>query len=108
MKLKRPTDFLILECFAAEGRNIGANIALVIEKKRSYVNTRLPMLEAYGLIRKIGPSERSGLYEITALGEVALENREAYGDDEVDFDKLIEQELAQQCSEDESEPEVSA
>jgi len=91
VKLQRPTDFLILEYLEEGGRNVGTNIAAEIEKSRSHVNVRLPVLADYDLVKKIGPMENSGLYEITERGRVALEYREKYEDDNVDFDRVIEE-----------------
>ena len=89
MKLRQPTDFLVLEALEDKGRNVATNLAAHTGKSRKNINTRLPVLEDYGLVRKIGPAERSGLYEITSLGKAALVYREQY--DEVDdFDSLIE------------------
>lgn len=90
VKLQRPTDFLILENLQNEGRNVAQNISINIEKSRSHVNVRLPILEDYGLVRKIGPAEKSGLYEITEQGEKALENRALYDEDREAFDDLFE------------------
>lgn len=92
MKLQRPTDFDVLRVLDERGRNVASNIAIHADKDRNYVNTRLPVLEDYGLVEKIGPAERSGLYEITERGRVALEYREEYGEVE-DFEALIEEEL---------------
>lgn len=89
VKLQRPTDFEILDVLDEHGRNVASNIAIHADKDRNYVNTRLPVLEDYGLVRKIGPAERSGLYEITAAGRLALTHRERYGEVD-DFDALIE------------------
>jgi len=89
VKLQRPTDFLILECLAEGGRNVAANVALEIDKSRSHVNVRLPMLQDYGLVEKIGPAENSGLYEITSKGRVVLEHREEYDAEDVTFDELV-------------------
>lgn len=89
MKLRQPTDFLILEALEEKGRNVATNLAAHTGKSRKNINTRLPVLEDYGLVRKIGPAERSGLYEITSMGKAALVYRDQY--DEVDdFDSLIE------------------
>ncbi|ADB63849.1 hypothetical protein Htur_5218 (plasmid) [Haloterrigena turkmenica DSM 5511] len=89
MKLRQPTDFLILEALEEKGRNVATNLAEHTGKSRKNINTRLPVLEDYGLVRKIGPAERSGLYEITSTGKAALVYRDQY--DEVDdFDALIE------------------
>ena len=89
MKLRQPTDFLILEALEDKGRNVATNLASHTAKSRKNINTRLPVLEDYGLVRKIGPAERSGLYESTSLGKAALVYRDQY--DEVDdFEALIE------------------
>ena len=89
MKLRQPTDFLILEALEDKGRNVATNLAAHTGKSRKNINTRLPVLEDYGLVRKIGPAERSGLYEISSLGKAALVYQDQY--DEVDdFESLIE------------------
>lgn len=78
MKLRRPTDFLILEALEEHGRNVATNLEHHTEKSRKNINTRLPMLEDYGLVDKVGPSETSGLYEITPKGQAVLKHRETY------------------------------
>ena len=89
MKLRQPTDFLILAALEDKGRNVATNLSAHTGKSRKNINTRLPVLEDYGLVRKIGPAERSGLYEITSLGKAALVYQDQY--DEVDdFEGLIE------------------
>ncbi|WP_254864223.1 winged helix-turn-helix transcriptional regulator [Halovivax gelatinilyticus] len=88
MKLRQPTDFLILEALEETGRNVAPNLASHTGKSRKNINTRLPVLEDYGLVEKVGPADRSGLYEITQLGKSALVHQSEY--DEVDdFDSLI-------------------
>jgi len=82
------TDFLILEQLQ-EGRNMAGNIALEIDRARNYVNQRMPYLLDYDLVEKIGPMKDSGLYEITERGNLALENREKYHDDSVDFEEFL-------------------
>lgn len=47
------------------------------------------MLEDYGLVRKIGPSSRSGLYEITQRGKLALDYQDCYTHNE-DFEELLD------------------
>jgi DNA-binding PadR family transcriptional regulator len=89
MKLRRPTDFLILEALEVHGRNVATNLAHHTDKSRKNINTRLPVLEDYGLVRGIGPAERSGLYEITDRGRTALAYRNRYGDIE-DFAALLD------------------
>ena len=88
MKLRQPTDFLILEELEDKGRNVATNLASHTGKSRKNINTRLPVLEDSGLVRTIGPAERSGLYEITSMGKAALVYRSQY-DDADDFERLI-------------------
>lgn len=90
MKLRRPTDFLILEALEEHGRNVATNLAHHTGKSRKNINTRLPVLDDYTLVRKIGPAEHSGLYEITRKGRVALMYRDQYGEVD-DFEGLLEQ-----------------
>ena len=92
MILRRPTDFLVLEALENHGRNVAPNIAHHTGKNRKNVNTRLPILDDYGLVEKVGPTEHSGLYQITEKGHVVLELRDEY-DDADDFDALVEERL---------------
>lgn len=89
MKLRQPTDFLILEGLEEHGRNVATNLAHHTGKSRKNVNTRLPVLADYGLVDKIGPADQSGLYEITRTGRVALMYRDQY-DSVDDFEALLE------------------
>lgn len=93
MRLRRPTDFLILEALHAYGRNVAPNIAEITGKSRKNVNNRLPVLADYNLVTKIGPAERSGLYEITDRGRVALRLQDEYGSTD-DFESLVDRRLA--------------
>jgi len=90
MKLRRPTDFLILAALEEHGRNVATNLEHHVGKSRKNINTRLPVLADYDLVDKVGPAEYSGLYEITHKGQVALMYRDQYGDVE-DFEALIEE-----------------
>ena len=78
MRLTQPTDFEILEAFDEHGRNVASNIAIHLDKDRPYINTRMPALADHGLIEKIGPAAKSGLYELTERGEAALAYRDQY------------------------------
>ena len=89
LRLVRPTDFDILEAFNAHGRNVAPNISAHIDRDKGYINTRLPQLADYGLIRRIGPADNSGLYEITERGRATLELRDEYEDVD-DFDAVID------------------
>lgn len=89
MRLRRPTDFLILEALQAHGRNVATNLAEHTGKSRKNINSRLPVLADYGLVNKIGPADRSGLYELTKKGKVALMYQDKY-DEVEDFGELVE------------------
>ncbi len=91
MRLVVPTDFKILEAFSDGKRNNAVNIAVITGAKRQYVNTRLVMLEDYGLVDRIGPAEHSGIYAITDKGQCVLKHRDKYRSDDVDFDELLAQ-----------------
>ncbi|MDR5657631.1 ArsR family transcriptional regulator [Halodesulfurarchaeum sp. HSR-GB] len=87
MRLATPTDFGILDALADGKRNLAANLSPEIKKDRSYINTRLPALEDYGLLNKIGPAPNSGLYEITDKGKRVLEiHQEHQPDSAASFD----------------------
>lgn len=90
MKLTQPTDFDILSVLSDGKRNNAVNIAEILDQERSYMNTRLPVLEDYGLIESVGPAENSGLYVITERGQQALENQDKYNTDDIDFEDLLE------------------
>lgn len=91
MKLVDPTDFEILEVLNDRGRNTAQNVALILDKNRGYINTRLPVLASFNLVTRIGPAENSGLYEITDRGREVLNHRDAYQD--ADFEELVDQKL---------------
>lgn len=92
MRLRRPTDFLILEALHSYGRNVAPNIAQITGKSRKNVNNRLPVLEDYGLVEKIGPADRSGLYEVTERGRVVMQLRDEYETAD-DFEALVDRRL---------------
>ncbi|MFB6137258.1 MAG: ArsR family transcriptional regulator [Halobacteriaceae archaeon] len=89
MRLVVPTDFEILDALAAGGRNNAANLAYELDRDRSYINTRLPVLADYDLVERIGPAPNSGLYEITDRGERALDLRELYEEDSEAFEERL-------------------
>ncbi len=91
MHLSEPTDFDILEILT-EGRNVPANIAARLEKSQGYISGQLPKLADHDLVRRIGPAERAGLYELTDRGRAALELRAQYADAD-DFAALIDTHL---------------
>ena len=95
MKLARPTDIEILDALADGRRNTAANLAYHLDKDRSYINTRLPVLTDYGLLDRVGPAPNSGLYEITEKGTLVVEHQDKLDDETVDFDAFIEEEMAE-------------
>jgi hypothetical protein len=99
MKLAVPTDFEILEALSDGKRNTAANLSYILDKDRSYINTRLPVLADYGLVERIGPAPNSGLYEITERGLVVLDLEASYREEDVDFEALVESELESTVSE---------
>ena len=89
MRIVTPTDFEILSALSDGKRNNAVNIAVTLDKNRAYINTRLPILLDYGLVDRVGPADNSGLYVITDTGRAALAHRDAYHDDERDFEALL-------------------
>lgn len=97
MKLVQPTDFEILDALSDGKRNTAANISQHVDKKRGYINTRLPELADKNLIRRVGPSPNSGLYEITDRGVSVLKHRDQY--DTVDnFGELVDEAVSESTS----------
>lgn len=90
MKLAVPTDFEILEALSDGKRNTAANLSYILDKDRSYINTRLPVLADYELVERIGPAPNSGLYEITEKGIAAVDLQDRYREEGVDFDALLD------------------
>lgn len=107
MRLIVPTDFEILRAFADGRRNNAVNLAHKLDRNRSYINTRLPVLADYELIERVGPAPNSGLYAITERGAVAADNQAAYEDDDIDFDALIESQLGGSGGDDAGESAAS-
>ena len=92
MESLNKTDFDILEVLADGKRNVATNIAIEIEADRGYVNTRLSYLLDEDLVVRVGPKERSGLYEITRKGKLVEENKDKILENEIDnFEEHIDQ-----------------
>ena len=95
MRLVTPTDFDILAAMVDGRRNNAVNLAAILDRNRSYINTRLPILLDYDLLDRIGPAPNSGLYVITPKGRAVVDHRDRYGDDDTDFDALVADTVAQ-------------
>ena len=91
MRLVTPTDFEILKVLSDGRRNNAVNIAYELDRDRAYINTRLPVLRDYGLVRAVGPAPTSGLYEITEKGKLAADNRSVYADETTDFEAFLDE-----------------
>lgn len=89
MRLAEPTDFEILEALSNGKRNTAANLSYVLDKDRSYINTRLPILADYDLVERVGPAPNSGLYEITERGAAVLDIRASSPSPEIDYDAQL-------------------
>lgn len=59
-------------------RQTAPNLAELLDHQRQYMNDRLSALAGIGLVEKVGPSNNSGMYTITTLGEAAVDLREDY------------------------------
>ncbi|EJN61567.1 helix-turn-helix domain-containing protein [Halogranum rubrum] len=91
MKLVDPTDFEILEVMSEGKRQTAPNVAAHLDRKRQYMNDRLSALAGMGLVERVGPSKRSGMYVITTKGRVALNLRDQYSHADTDrFAELVE------------------
>lgn len=95
VKLVVPTDFEILEAMSDGKRQTAPNLAAILERESTYMNNRLAELAGHGLVEKVGPSERSGMYVITERGRVALEHRDEYSHDSArEFGELVDSALS--------------
>lgn len=91
MRLSEPTDFQILDALNNGKRNTAANLSHILDKDRSYINARLPILADYDLLDRVGPAPKSGVYEITDRGRAVLEIRRASTEVDVDFEAKLEE-----------------
>ena len=94
MRLVTPTDFDILAALVDGRRNNAVNLAAILDRNRSYINTRLPILLDYDLVTRVGPAPNSGLYVITPKGRAVVKHRDAYASDD-DFDALVAESAAE-------------
>lgn len=95
MKLAVPTDFEILSALSDGKRNNAVNLAALLDKNRSYINTRLPVLADYQLVERVGPAPNSGLYEITELGKAAAQYRDVYEEGDVEFEAFLREQISE-------------
>jgi len=89
IRLVQPTDFQLLDALSDGRRDTAANLAVKCDKDRNYLNTRLPVLADEGLVRRIGPAESSGLYQITPRGIAAVNYQSLYEHDRDQFEAIL-------------------
>ncbi|QRV17333.1 hypothetical protein JMJ58_15070 [Haloterrigena salifodinae] len=85
MRLQLPTDRWILEELQ-EGRNLGANIAVEVDRHKKTITRRLNQMEEDSLVHSVG----NGVYEITPKGVATLRLIDQYERGE-EFEKLVEE-----------------
>lgn len=84
MKLVVPTSFQILRILDSRARQTAPNLAALLDRETSYMSNQLSDLAAQGLVRKVGPSDNSSMYEITSRGQLVLRYAPDYSHDTVD------------------------
>jgi predicted transcriptional regulator len=76
-------------------RQTAPNLAEILDKKRQYMNDRLSALAGLGLVQRVGPSDRSGMYEITLKGLLVLQEEDQYSHSSAhEFSNRIENQLS--------------
>ena len=96
VKLVVPTDFDILDVMSDGKRQTAPNLAEILDHESKYMNNRLSELAGKGLVEKVGPSKRSGMYVITEEGRAALALQDEYSHDRTqEFDELVEEKVAE-------------
>lgn len=83
-------DFEILSVLS-DGRNVPSIIADDIDNSRNYVSNRLRQLRDYGMVEEVAPDTNVGLYEITGLGETALQHRDLWESNSDEYRQVIEE-----------------
>lgn len=68
VRLKEPTDTMILEYLEEKVRDVPGNIANSIDRHPTYVSDRIKQLEDYGLVEDTGHS----VFKLTAKGDAFL------------------------------------
>lgn len=102
------TDLDILHIFRDGKRQTPANVAAILDKDAKYMSERLRYLAAQGYLRDAPPAERSGMYEPTRVGQVAIHRVDKYRRDHHDhFDALVHRVANEQTdTDDEFDPNL--
>lgn len=94
VKLVVPTDFDILRVMSDGKRQTAPNLAEILDRDSRYMNNRLAALAGGGLVEKVGPSDRSGMYVITEKGQKASEHQEKYSHSSAqEFERFLNGEI---------------
>jgi hypothetical protein len=72
------TDMELLVALSEYGRNVALNLQHHFDTDRDYLNTRLCQLAKAGVLDRIGPSERAGLYELSRTGDRLVRHRDVH------------------------------
>lgn len=88
-------DFEILREYGDGHRNVPVNVGEALTDEdgeqrwdTGYIRTRHRQLRGQRLLRRVGPSENSGLYEITERGYAALMLEDEY-DESYEFEERV-------------------
>lgn len=73
-----PTDLNILKILTNGQRQTPINVASILDMDRTYMSERLRYLENQGILHDAPPADRSGMYELTNLGRIAVWHARAY------------------------------
>lgn len=84
MKIVVPTSFQVLRVLDSRARQTAPNLAELLDRETSYMSNQLADLASQGLVRKVGPSDNSSMYEITSRGRMVLEYAQEYTHDRSD------------------------
>lgn len=107
-QLTVPTDLDVLRIFADGKRQTPANVSAILDRNQQYMAERLRYLTAQGYLRDAPPAEKSGMYEPTSVGRVAIHRidkyRRQYHDE---FDALVHRVANEQSeSDDDFNPDL--
>jgi DNA-binding MarR family transcriptional regulator len=76
--LTLPTDKNLLNELLDGKRQTPKNLSVILDADRTYLSNRLRALEHKGFDESPGPADRSGMYEISDAGRVAMRHFDRY------------------------------
>lgn len=85
-----PTSFQVLRVLNDRKRQTAPNLAEILDKDSRYMSNQLNDLAGQGLVRRVGPSDNSKMFEITERGQIAIEYADEYSHQEAsEFGRLV-------------------